>query len=107
MKAAQITVAFIIGILIGAVCGNFLGRTSARVAVLSGPYSDNFQPALAALGEAKAKIQAGDTNVLNNLREAEAQIIQAQRWSERFVGNVKAAANSNQQMRSETNRPGK
>ncbi len=70
---------------------------------MAGPDSDNYGPALRAIGEAKAKLQAGDTNVFKNLSEAEDQIVQAQRWTRRFLGQPDGAANQSQPIRSETN----
>ena len=60
----------------------------ARVAVLSGPYSDNYGPALSAIADAKAKLQAGDTNVMEQLHTADVQIRAAQDWSRRFLGQT-------------------
>ncbi len=87
----------------GGLIGYLIAREQARVAVLSGPYSDNYEPALLAIGEAKAKLQAGDTNVFKNLNEAEIQIMQAQRWTRRFLGQPDSATNRSQPIRSDTN----
>jgi hypothetical protein len=79
----------VIGVAIGAVGGWFVASLRARVAMLSGPYSDNYGPALAAIAEAKAKLQAGDTNVAEQLKAAEAEIRAAQDWSRRFLGETR------------------
>jgi hypothetical protein len=99
MKLGQI----ILGVLIGAVGGWLVAREQSRVALIGGPYSDNYQPALAAIAEAKSKIQSGDTNVVENLNVAQVQIEQAQQWTRRFLGQQDGAPNGNQPSRSETN----
>ncbi len=86
MKPAQIILSFLIGIMLGAFGGYLFERAAARAAVMSGPDSDNYGPALSAIGEAKAKLQAGDTNVFKKLGEAESHIRQAQRWTREFLG---------------------
>lgn len=75
----------LVGLAIGAAGGWFVARQQARVAVLSGPYSDNYGPALSAIAEAKTKLQAGDTNVMEQFQRADAQIRAAQDWSRRFL----------------------
>jgi hypothetical protein len=73
-------------LVIGALVGWYLGRLQTRAAILSGPYSDNYGPALAAISEAKSKLQSGDTNLFEHLSAAEFQIKEAQEWSQRFLG---------------------
>ena len=82
----KILVSFAIGVVIGAAGGYVLAWQKARAAVIGGPYSDNYPPALAAISEAKTKLQSGDTNVLENLNVAQEQIQQAQQWTTRFLG---------------------
>ena len=103
MKPAQIILGLLIGIVLGALGGCFLAREQARLAVIAGPDSDNYPPALAAIAEAKTKIQSGDTNVLDNLNEAQSQIFRAQQWTSRFLGQQDGVANGSQPIRSETN----
>ncbi len=86
MKPAPIIIALLLGILIGALGGLFYARAHARAAVIGGPDSDNYPPALAAIAEAKAKLLAGDKNVIEHLDEAESEIKQAQEWTRRFLG---------------------
>ncbi len=93
----------VVGLLLGALGGYFVAREQARVALIGGPYSDNYQPALAAIAEAQAKIRSGDTNVLESLNVAQDQIEQAQQWTRRFLGQPDGAANGSQPIRSETN----
>lgn len=78
-------IAIIILFLTGLGAGWFIEAQRARVAVLSGPYSDNYGPALTAIADAKARLQAGDTNVMTQLQTAETNIQAAQTWSRRFL----------------------
>ena len=86
MSSARIVVAFLAGSTLGGVGGWLLAAQQAKVAVLAGPYSDNYRPALTAIAEAQAKLQTGNTNVIEQLQAAEAQIRSAQDWSRRFLG---------------------
>lgn len=61
-----VIVAVAIGLLGGWYGGWCFAKTADRAALLSGPYSDNFGPALRAIAEAKAKLQSRDTNVLQS-----------------------------------------
>lgn len=83
MKSARTIVA----LLIGLVLGTFVAGHWARVAVLSGPYSDNYGPARTEIAHAVAKLKAGDTNVIEHLTAADAEIERAQQWSRRFLGH--------------------
>ncbi len=94
----------VLSAIIGAVVGSYVAREQTRAALIAGPYSDNYPPALAAIAEAKARIQSGGTNVLDNLNVAQDQIEQAQQWTRRFLGQKDVAANRSQPLRSETNR---
>lgn len=53
---------------------------------LNGAY--NYGPALSAITKAKAKLQGGDTNVMEQLQVAETQIRAAQIWSRGFIGHT-------------------
>ena len=88
MSHARTFTGLLVGVVIGAAGGWFIASQRARVAVLSGPYSDNYGPALSAIADAKAKLHAGDTNVLQQLQTAETQIRAAQDWSRRFLGQT-------------------
>jgi len=89
MAYARTFAGLLVGVAIGAAGGWFIASQQARVAVLSGPYSDNFGPALSAIADAKAKLRVGDTNVWEQLQAADAQIRAAQSWSQRFLGQEK------------------
>jgi hypothetical protein len=88
MKPVAIFIPLVIGLAVGFSAGWFLAGQRACVAVRSGPYSDNYGPALSAIADAKAKLHAGDTNVMEQLQAAEAQITAAQEWSRRFLGQT-------------------
>ena len=104
MKRAHIIIGLVIGIMIGTLGGWFLARERARAAIIGGPDSDNYPPALAAIAEARARLLAGDANVLKHLSEAEAQIRQAQQWTRKFLGQQDSATSGSQPIRTETNR---
>jgi len=93
MKSTPIILSLLIGLFIGAAGGSFWVKSSARLAVLSGPYSDNYEPALRAIASAKAKLIAGDRDVIEELNEAEMNIQQAQKWSRRFQGQQSTGPN--------------
>ena len=88
MSHARTFTGLLVGVVIGAAGGWFIASRQARLAVLSGPYSDNYGPALSAIADAKAKLHAGDTNVIEQLETADAQIRAAQEWSRRFLGQT-------------------
>ena len=87
MTHARTFAGLLVGVAIGAAGGWFIARQQARVAVLSGPYSDNYGPALTAITNAQTKLQAGDTNIAQQLQTAETEIKAAQAWSRRFLGH--------------------
>lgn len=78
--------ALFIGLVIGAVGGWFVSWKQTQLAVLAGPFSDNYGTALNALAEAKAKLKSGDTDVIEHLEVAKKQLQAAQSWSARFIG---------------------
>lgn len=88
MKPIAIIIALVVGLAVGFWAGSYLAGQRARGAILSGPYSDNYGPALSAIADAKAKLHAGDTNVMEQLQTAETQITAAQEWSRRFLGRT-------------------
>ena len=104
MKLGQIIFGFAIGVLLGGLGGCLFERELTRNALIAGPYSDNYLPALAAIAEAKAKIQSGDTNLIEHLDVAREQIEHAQQWTVRFLGQKDDAAMLSQPGRFETNR---
>jgi hypothetical protein len=85
MKPVTI-LAVLVGLIVGGVVGSFWARQQARVAVLSGPYSDNYGPARSEIAQAIDKLRAGNTNVIEHLSAADGQIRQAQEWARRFIG---------------------
>jgi len=106
MKPGQIML-WLLGLVLsaglGAAAGCYFARQQTRAALIAGPYSSNYPPALAAIAEAKAKVQSGGTNVLEDLNVAQDQIAQAQQWTRRVLGQQDGAANRSQPVRSETN----
>ena len=87
MKKERTFLSWVIAIGIGVAIGWFLANQRTRVAIISGPYSDNYGAALSELASAKAKLLTGDTNVLGHLNAAEAQINAAQQWTRRFLNS--------------------
>ena len=84
-KAIRIIVTFLLGLILGWLGGSFLANQRARIAVLSGPYSDNYGPARVEIAQAMDKLRAGNTNVIEHLAAADAQIEKAQQWAKRFL----------------------
>ena len=83
-KMLAVNGGILIGVLIGLICGYSLSSLRARRAIIEGPASENYPPALSAIADAKSKLAAGDTNVIQLLHEAESQIERARQWSRRF-----------------------
>jgi hypothetical protein len=77
---------------IGFLAGHGLAKTRARIAVLCGPYSDDYGPALKAISEAKAKITKGDNEITHELDQAQNHIQHAQDWTQRFLGQPPAVS---------------
>lgn len=75
----------VVAIVVSFMAGYSLATSKARIAVLCGPYSDNFEPALAEIAAAKAKLAKGDTNVTKELDVVEGQLRRAKAWSEKFM----------------------
>jgi hypothetical protein len=72
--------------------GHSTATEYARVSVISGPYSDDYGPALQAIEEAKKKIQKGDAEVLEELEQAEHHLHKAQSWTRVYLGRKKAGS---------------
>ena len=104
MKPGQIMLGFAVGVILGGLGGCFFEREQTRGALIGGPYSDDYLPALAAIDEAKAKIQSGDTNVMQQLETIRTGIEHAQRWTVRFLGGTDDSPMLGQSGRIETNR---
>ena len=86
MKPAQIIVSLILGFVLGALADSFMARERARVAVIAEPDSDNYRQTRSEIAEATAKLRSGNTNVIEHLTAADAQIEKAQQWTKRFLG---------------------
>ncbi len=86
MKPVISVLAILAALVVGGLVGLLWARQQVRVAVLSGPYSDNYGPARAEISRAINKLRSGDTNVIDHLSAADAQIQRAQDWASRFVG---------------------
>jgi hypothetical protein len=71
--------------------GHSTATEYARVSIISGPYSDDYGPALQAIEEAKKKVQKGDAGVLNELEEAEHHLQKAQNWTRVYLGRKRAS----------------
>ncbi len=70
---------------VGFVAGQWRATLQARVDVLSGPYSDDYGPALEAIATAKEKLEAGDSEITAELDRAQFHIENAQRWARSFI----------------------
>jgi hypothetical protein len=86
MKPISVIIALAVGSAFGFGAGSFLTSLQNRNAVLAGPYSDNLIPAHLELERAKSKLRAGDTNIIEHLEAADAQIENAIQWSKHFTG---------------------
>ena len=86
MKLARTLIMVLLALVVAFMAGSFSARERARIGVLSGPLSDNYDPALEAIANARAKLRAGDTNILEQLQIAESHIKAAQKWSIHFLG---------------------
>jgi hypothetical protein len=71
--------------------GHSTATEYARVSIISGPYSDDYGPALQAIEEARKKIQKGDSGVLSDLQQAEYHLQKAQSWTRVYLGRKNAA----------------
>ena len=103
MKAFWILLGCFVCLLLGAWGGYRLALVRTKTALIAGPASDNYPPALAAITEAKTKLASGDTNVLDQLQTAQEQIEKAQEWTRRFLGQQDGAANRSQPVQLGTN----
>ena len=86
MKSARMIVALVAGFALGAGAGYFLAHQGARMAVLSGPYSDHYGPARAEIASALIRLRSCDPGVAAHLEAADAHIERSQRWARRFLG---------------------
>ena len=66
--------------------GHSTATEYARVSIISGPYTDDYGPALQAIEDARKKIQKGDSTALNELQSAEYHLQKAQRWTQVYLG---------------------
>jgi hypothetical protein len=65
--------------------GYRMAWSQAQGAILAGPSSDNYGPALRAISAAREKLRGDDREVQEELDKAQAQIEQAQRWTDKFL----------------------
>ena len=72
--------------------GHSTATEYARVSIISGPYSDGYEPALQAIEEAKKKVQKGDAAVLGELEQAELHLQKAQSWTRVYLGRKKPSS---------------
>ena len=72
--------------------GHSTATEYARVSIISGPYTDDYGPALQAIEDARRKIQRGDVTALNELQEAEYHLQKAQRWTQVYLGRKKQSS---------------
>jgi hypothetical protein len=79
---------FVVGLVAGVTIGALAARFNARLAVLSGPYSDDYAPARTAIARATERLRTGDTNVFEDLQTADTHLSNAQRWANRFMGET-------------------
>lgn len=103
VKVFLVCLGFLVAFGFGFWAGTLVGGARTRAAVLAGPLSDNYDPALTAIQSARTKLNSGDTNLFEHLDEAEAQIRNAQNWAKDFIGEQAGAANRSQPIRSQTN----
>jgi len=74
--------------------GHSTATEYARVSIISCPYSDDYEPALQAIEEAKKKVQKGDAGVLAELEQAENHLQKAQSWTRVYLGRKQAGSDS-------------
>jgi hypothetical protein len=74
MVQARAFASLVVGLAICAAGGWFIARGQASYAILMGPYSDNYGPALSAIEDCKAKLRAGDTDIKEQLQTAESHL---------------------------------
>ena len=78
---------FVVGLVVGITVGFLFARFQARMSVLAGPYSDDYEPARRAISQATDSLRAGNTNVFEQLQTADTHLSSAQRWARRFMGD--------------------
>lgn len=65
--------------------GMTIERINQRAIFLSGPYSDNFEPAIDSLRKAKVKLNDGNIKVEKEIDYAISQIAHCQRWTDNYL----------------------
>ena len=76
-------VAFTLGLAIGW----FVAYERAQVAILSGPYSDHYDPAISDLEKAMAALDGEDAEVREHIESAQEHIVASRDWARHYLGN--------------------
>jgi hypothetical protein len=84
-KEVAVVFGLIAAILLAYQVGYQMAWSQARGAILAGPSSDNYGPALRAISAAREKLHGDDQEARVELDKAQAQIEQAQRWTDKFL----------------------
>ena len=94
MKKIVWGLAFFLALFLSFWAGHRMAAWQARMAVVCGPYSDDYGPALEALDTAKAKLARGEVNVIQELDQAALHVKNARTWAEKFIGHSAAASDA-------------
>ena len=84
-KEMAAVLGLIVAILLAYQVGYRMAWSQARGAIMAGPSSDNYGPALSAISAAREKLRGDDQEARAELDKAQAQIEQAQRWTDTFL----------------------
>jgi hypothetical protein len=84
-KELAAVLGLIVAVLLAYQVGYQMAWGQARGAILAGPSSDNYGPALSAISAAREKLRGDDKEVRAELDKAQAEIEQAQHWTDRFL----------------------
>ena len=85
MLSVRTFMALVVGSLLGSVAGFYVGNKGARLAIITGPYSDDLRPALNAIDEAQTKLDAGNCDVSKHLELASVHLRHSIEWTNRFT----------------------
>jgi hypothetical protein len=92
-------ICLVVALAFGFGAGHYVAGTQLRIlraSAMSGPLSDDFDPALNALAAARKKAAAGDNNIADELDLAERHIESAKRWMQHFAGGDGAKRGENE-----------
>ncbi|WP_309720478.1 hypothetical protein [Armatimonas sp.] len=84
-KEMAAVLGLIVAILLAYQAGYQMAWSQARGAIMAGPSSDNYGPALRAISAAREKLRGDDQEARAELDKAQAQIEQAQRCTKTFL----------------------